>query len=337
MIEDQGLMSGSRRCFTLGPFHSSEDKDEVRLLLQEVSTRTAERRTEALVEKGYWVFMPPYASMLEANEELLSLQALGLEDIGIIYDGDWKNAISLGYFLRQENALRRKKALQERGYEPLMRVQRQTEPRFWLDYEQRPGSDLIALDMTNRSNDFLQRSVPCPEQDVAEAVETEPQAPVEVVAQRQEPEAESATAADQKEGSTTPETIDNVQQEGVEEKPVQTTENVVEEVTEDSQDTPTVVEQTEESEDTPTVVEQTEVSEDTPSAVEQTEVSEDTPPDLGQETGPDLGSENEPEENGEDKPAQPVGTGPADSVEEEPKQEDAPDADDAEGNGTSEG
>ena len=171
MVQDQGLMSGNRQCFTLGPFHSSDDRDDVYTRLQEVSTRISERQTEALVEKGYWVFMPPYASMLEANKALFSLQALGLKDIAIIYDGEWKNAISLGYFMRQENAQSRKKALESKGYTPMIRVQRDAEPRYWLDYEQNPGSGLIALDMQNRPNDFMQRPVPCPEADFFEAEE----------------------------------------------------------------------------------------------------------------------------------------------------------------------
>jgi hypothetical protein len=169
MMEDQGLLSGNRRCFTLGPFHSAADWDDVHQRLQKVATRISERQTEALVEKGYWVYMPPYPSLLEANQALLSLQALGLKDVAIMYDGEWKNSISLGYFMRQENAQRRKKSLEDRGFKPMMRIQRQAEPRFWLDYEQEPGSGLVELDMQNRPNDFMQRPVPCPEAEFLEA------------------------------------------------------------------------------------------------------------------------------------------------------------------------
>lgn len=164
MIQDQDLLSGNRRCFSLGPFHSSEDKNEIQTRLKDVSANISERETLALVEKGYWVYMPPYESLLEANQALLSLQALGLKDIGVIYNGDWINAISLGYFLRQENALRRKKGLEDRNFTPMIRVQRQSETRYWLDYEQNPGSALIAIDMQDRPNDFMQRSLPCPDQ-----------------------------------------------------------------------------------------------------------------------------------------------------------------------------
>lgn len=173
LMEDQGLMDGNRRCFTLGPFHSSEDMEEVLLRLLDVSVGVQERETQALVEKGYWVFLPPYESLLEANKVLLSLQALGLKDIGVIYNGEHTNSISLGYFLRQENALKRKQALESRGYRPSMRVQRQAESRYWLDYEQLPGSALLALDMQNRPNDFLQRAMPCPELHRVEANEPE--------------------------------------------------------------------------------------------------------------------------------------------------------------------
>jgi hypothetical protein len=188
MVQDQGLMTGNRQCFSLGPFHTVEDTDEVYGRLLEVSVNISERQTHALVEKGYWVFMPPYVSLLEANQALLSLQALGLKDIAVIYDGEWKSAISLGYFLRQENAIRRKKTLVDRGHAPLIRVQRQSELRYWLDYEQNPGSGLIALDMQNRPNDFMQRSLPCPEQELFDAPPVESQAAISDVEQALEPE-----------------------------------------------------------------------------------------------------------------------------------------------------
>ena len=185
MMQDEGLMTGSRQCFSLGPFHDIEDMYDVRGRLQAISLSTDERQTQALVEKGYWVYLRPYETLLEANEVLFALQALGLNDIGVIYSGEQQNSISLGYFLRQENALRRKNGLEARGYKPLMRVQRQAEPRYWLDYEQNPGSSLIALDMQNRPNDFMQRAMPCPKQPALEAnvVESEPQQEIETSAQ----------------------------------------------------------------------------------------------------------------------------------------------------------
>ena len=116
MLQDQGLLSGNRQCFSLGPFHSSEDKDEIRLLF--AGGVHADQRAPA--PRHWWRRATGCSCRLtrpcwKPIEELISLQALGLEDIGIIYDGEWKNAISLGYFLRQENAVRRKKSLESKG------------------------------------------------------------------------------------------------------------------------------------------------------------------------------------------------------------------------------
>jgi hypothetical protein len=163
MIGDQALMSGTRQCFSLGPFHSAEDRDQLRMQLKGKVAGYSERQTQALVERGYWVYIPPYDSLLEANQGLISVRALGLEDIAIIYDGEWENAISLGYFRRQENANRRKRQLEERNIEVQVRVSRHEEPRYWLDYEQKPGAELLKVDFRELPNDFRQRMLPCPE------------------------------------------------------------------------------------------------------------------------------------------------------------------------------
>ena len=49
MIEDQGLLTGSRQCFSIGPFHTEEDRDAVRSDLLAVSSGVNERETQALV------------------------------------------------------------------------------------------------------------------------------------------------------------------------------------------------------------------------------------------------------------------------------------------------
>jgi hypothetical protein len=174
MMEDQDLMTNGRRCFSLGPFHSLDEVDEVYASLVEVTVSIKERKSQALVEKGYWVYLSPYKDLVEANQVLFSLQGLGLKDVGVIYNGEWTNGISLGYFRRQENALKRKQSLEDRGYTPLIRVRRAAEDRYWLDYEQNPGSALIALDMQNRPNDFMQRALPCPEQEVRDTPLAQP-------------------------------------------------------------------------------------------------------------------------------------------------------------------
>ena len=147
-LVQQAITPGQRQCFSLGPFHSAEERDGIRMQLRGRVTGVSERQTQAVVELGYWVFLPPYESLLESNRALLSLRVLGLEDIAIIYEeGEWRNAISLGYFLRQDNANHRARQLRDRGYEVQVQVSRRAEPRYWLDYAQNPGVELLTLDI----------------------------------------------------------------------------------------------------------------------------------------------------------------------------------------------
>ncbi|MDX1736283.1 MAG: hypothetical protein R3228_18035 [Halioglobus sp.] len=164
LVQQQAITPDQRQCFSLGPFHSTEERDSVRMQLRGRVTGVSERQTQAMVERGYWVFLPPYESLLEANRALLSLRALGLEDIAIVYEEtEWQNAISLGYFLRQGNANQRAKQLRDRGYGVQVQVTRRAEPRYWLDYEQDPGVELLKLDMQDVPLDFRQRILPCPD------------------------------------------------------------------------------------------------------------------------------------------------------------------------------
>jgi len=175
MVEDRQLMFGTRQCFSLGPFHSIESRSQVRMQLRGLVAGVSERQTQALVELGYRVFLPPYESLLEANQVLLSLRALGLEDTSVIInDSEMNNAISLGYFMRQGNANRRQQQLQKRGFEAQVRVRRDMEPRFWLDYEQEPGAELLEVDMQAQQNNFRQRMLPCPELGFFSEADTEP-------------------------------------------------------------------------------------------------------------------------------------------------------------------
>lgn len=159
--DDPAAMSGGRRCYTLGPFHSRAELDAARARIEPLAVGVGERRTEAMVDRGYWVFLPPYATLAEASKTLHFLKLLGFTDVGVIYDGEHARSISLGYFLRRKNALKRKQSFEAKGYRPQVRTQRQVEPRFWLDFELSLGAELPALDANNLPVDFEQRAVPC--------------------------------------------------------------------------------------------------------------------------------------------------------------------------------
>jgi hypothetical protein len=199
--QQRAIKPGQRQCFSLGPFHSTEERDSLRMQLRGRVTGISERQTQAMVERGYWVFLPPYESLLEANRALLSLRALGLEDIAIVYEeNQWQNAISLGYFLRQDNANRRASQLRDRGYAVQVQVTRRAEPRYWLDYEQDPGVELLTLDMQDLPNDFRQRILPCPDLGFFSSAAPEPRANAAGSATSPKPSADAGTSVTSSDG-----------------------------------------------------------------------------------------------------------------------------------------
>jgi hypothetical protein len=126
-------------CFTVGPFESSETAAAISELIVEQATGVATRQTEAFVDRGYWVHLPPYESTRAGNGAVEALLDAGIEDIALIRQGRWNRAVSLGYFIEQSNAVRRREQVRALGMDAQMTVRRDDEVRYWVDYVQKSG------------------------------------------------------------------------------------------------------------------------------------------------------------------------------------------------------
>lgn len=64
----------------------------------------------------FWVYIPPRASLAEAQKKADELKALGISDFFVVNDGsEWRNAVSLGLFSAREGAERRLSDLRNQG------------------------------------------------------------------------------------------------------------------------------------------------------------------------------------------------------------------------------
>ena len=127
-------------CFTVGPFESSETTDAISDLIADQATGVATRQTEAFVDRGYWVYLPPFESARAGSRAVEALLDAGIEDIALIRHGRWNRAVSLGYFIEQSNALRRRQQVRALGMDAQMIIQRDDEVRYWVDYVQATGA-----------------------------------------------------------------------------------------------------------------------------------------------------------------------------------------------------
>lgn len=125
----------ARSCYSLGPFDSSREADEVARLLKQQSVPYRLRVGKERQPKEYRVYLAPAANRTEALELSRKLAEQGIEDFYIVSTVEERNAISLGIFDTEHDALQRVAQLQQLGYHPKTEVhyQEQGAYRYWLD------------------------------------------------------------------------------------------------------------------------------------------------------------------------------------------------------------
>lgn len=160
------------RCYSLGPFTERADLGAAFQRMNRGRAWNEIRETRALVERGWWVYLPRFANRGEAEAAALALRDAGVSDIAVMLSGDQANTVSLGLYDRQEHAAARVDAVRALGFDAQMRVRREPEPRFWLDYDPRAlavnGNQLAAeLSVYNRP-------MPCPRSQAPATADTSP-------------------------------------------------------------------------------------------------------------------------------------------------------------------
>jgi hypothetical protein len=124
----------AQRCYSAGPFETVPTMIQAREALGPTAENVTERETEALVELGYWVSLPAVPSFQAAGEQMKELNRAGLQDVAVLSDDDGQYRVSLGYFLEEANARRRRDSVREMGFDVETRLKRESQTRFWLDY-----------------------------------------------------------------------------------------------------------------------------------------------------------------------------------------------------------
>ena len=160
LTEDGAVAPGSR-CFTVGPFDAGEALAGARRALNELSVEVTQREAEILVERGYWVFLPPLASLEEARDMAQTMRDAGIGEVEVFSNGEWDNSISAGYFLNEANATARMERVRAAGFDARTRIQQATETRIWLDYEQSIGTPLAARALAGSFPDQRHSDLPC--------------------------------------------------------------------------------------------------------------------------------------------------------------------------------
>lgn len=65
--------------------------------------------------KRFWVYRPPFKSAQEAQSRATELKALGIDDLFVVQEPKWKNAISFGIFEDEQLAVKLLNELKTKG------------------------------------------------------------------------------------------------------------------------------------------------------------------------------------------------------------------------------
>lgn len=119
-------------CVLVGPLSEESNALELKEALVSEQIKSELYEKSSAVEEKYWVIIPPLKERGEAKALLRELQERKI-DSDIIYEGEYKNGITLGVFGNAENTKKYQNEMKALGYpaevKPFPRVSR----IFWLE------------------------------------------------------------------------------------------------------------------------------------------------------------------------------------------------------------
>ena len=94
---------------------------------------------------GYWVYIPPLKTKVEADKKVGELKALGVTEFFVVQDvGQWRNAISLGIFRSDEAAQAFLAKLKERNVRSAIAARRENFLKQVAFYVREPNEATVA-------------------------------------------------------------------------------------------------------------------------------------------------------------------------------------------------
>jgi hypothetical protein len=110
------LASGaSTSCYKWGNFTKTNLPAAQVVLVRLGLQSDVNQETEVQEDKRFWVYYPPLKTESLAKEKAAEIKALGVEELVIVQDSQWRNAISFGLFQDEQLASNLLTDLQAKG------------------------------------------------------------------------------------------------------------------------------------------------------------------------------------------------------------------------------
>ena len=110
-------------CFEWGIF-SDNNLSIAQKALAKLNLQATLKEQNSIQPKRFWVYRPPLKNSADALKKAAEFKALGVDDLFVVQEEKWKNAISFGIFEDEQLATKLLQELQAKGVKNVAKISR---------------------------------------------------------------------------------------------------------------------------------------------------------------------------------------------------------------------
>lgn len=132
-------------CFEWGVF-SVANLTNAQTAVSALSLQATVKEQSSMEAKRFWVYKPPLKSAEAAQAKALELKRLGVDELYVVQDSKWKNAISFGVFEDEQLATNLLNELKAKGVKEVVKALRnQGKGHASLQFSKLTDAEVLAL------------------------------------------------------------------------------------------------------------------------------------------------------------------------------------------------
>jgi hypothetical protein len=144
-------------CYEWGVF-SAANLTGAKSAVSNLSLQATVKEQSSLEAKRFWVYKPPLKSAEAAQAKALELKALGVNELYVVQEAKWKNAISFGVFEDEQLATNLLNELRAKGVKEVVKsLRNQGKGHASLQFSKLTDAEVLAL--KNLKPDFPEANV----------------------------------------------------------------------------------------------------------------------------------------------------------------------------------
>lgn len=120
---DPSTLPPADSCYEWGVF-STDRVTDAQVASSNISLQAQVKEQSSSEAKRFWVYKPPLKSPEAAQAKAMELKALGIQELFVVPDSKWKNAISFGVFEDEKLATSLLKELRAKGVKDAIKALR---------------------------------------------------------------------------------------------------------------------------------------------------------------------------------------------------------------------